>query len=145
MPPCTDSEASPLWLPRCYDDLRRIAPSEIISASNFGGKRVVRTAPGVLVKYGGDCAEEVICTLFARNKLSLPAARILHHPGQVQSRQPWRIPLPDDPPPSVWYICMEEVPGLTLDKVIDSMTERALHHVARQLKDILSQMQSVNC
>ncbi|ETW75327.1 hypothetical protein HETIRDRAFT_108085 [Heterobasidion irregulare TC 32-1] len=42
-----------------------------------------------------------------------------------------------------WYICVERAPCVSLDKVVDDMTEEQLQHVAAQLKSILRQMHTV--
>ena len=41
---------------------------------------------------------------------------------------------------SGWYICTEKIPGVSLDKVIDTLTVKQLSHM---LKSILAQLRSV--
>ena len=130
-------------LPKSPQDLSKIS-NDIISRP-MGGSVVARLGNGVLIKYGGwDLAEEVLCTRFARDKTSLPVPRILHHPGSLYRRENWA----DTSPgayffriPSVWYFCVEEVRGVSLDTVVDTMSTKQHEDVAEQLKSILSAMQ----
>ncbi|THH10255.1 hypothetical protein EW146_g8432 [Bondarzewia mesenterica] len=140
------SKATKLWLPKSYDDLDAITSPNVLYDLGRFGKRVVRTADGVVIKYGGDeLAEEVLCTRFAHEKLSLPVPRILHYPGSARRRVSWTMPPPvaATGPTGVWYICMEEVPGASLDKVIDTLSEQQLDHIAGQLKSIIARIGSV--
>ncbi|KAF8828790.1 kinase-like domain-containing protein [Lentinula edodes] len=131
----------PLWLPKSYQDLNDLPSENIVYQPKLGGSKVVRTAPGVVIKYRGDLAEEVNCLNFARDHLSIRVPRVLHHPGDVRQSTLW------DPRteelPQVWYICMEEIQGVQLKEVIDSFTPLQLEHVASQIKAILADMHSV--
>lgn len=115
-----------LWLPKSYEDLKALGDNGLIYRSDGGARSVLRTTPGVVVKYGyKEFSEEVRVMEFIRSKTSIPIPRVLYAP-------------PDD-----WYICMEEVRGTSLDKSIDIMTTSELDHIAQQLKQILVQMRSV--
>ncbi|THV06685.1 kinase-like protein [Dendrothele bispora CBS 962.96] len=46
--------------------------------------------------------------------------------------------------PRVWYICMDEVPGVPLHKVIHTLSPQQLDHIASQLKAILDEMHSIS-
>ena len=118
-----------LWLPKSFRDLRMLPPTSIIYKSLSCGITVVQTAPNVVIKYGAPFSEEIICTRFARRMTSLPVPRIIHHPPFT------RI--------GAWYICMEKIPGVSLDKVIDTLTVEQLSHIASQLKSFLAQLRSV--
>ncbi|KAK7472996.1 hypothetical protein VKT23_001100 [Stygiomarasmius scandens] len=131
-----------LWLPQSYQDLNNLPPENIVYQPAFGGSKVVRTAPGVLVKYRGDLAEEVLCLLFLQDKISVRIPRVLHHPGDPHISNLWD-PLAE-PMPRVWYICMDEVPGVPLQKVIHTLSPQQLEHIASQLKAILAEMHSIN-
>lgn len=131
-----------LWLPTSYRDLNDLPPENIIYQPKLGGSKVVRTAPGIVIKYRGDLAEEVICLNFAHDNLSvIRVPRVLHHPGDARRANLW------DPRteslPQVWYICMEEIPGVQLKEVIDTFTSQQLKHIASQIRDILTEMHSV--
>ena len=127
-----DKDHGTLWLPKSYQDLRMLPPAHIIYKSPCGGRVVVQTAPQVVIKYGGKFSEEIICAGFARRKTSLPVPRIIHHP-----------PFRPSSSTGAWYICMEKIPGVSLDKVIDTMTAEELSHIASQLKSIMNQLRSV--
>ncbi|KAE9408633.1 kinase-like protein [Gymnopus androsaceus JB14] len=136
------SQNSSLWLPNSYQDLNDLPPENIVYQPKLGGSKVVRTSPGTVIKYRGDLAEEVNCLNFARNTLStIHVPRVLHHPGDARRPSLW------DPRteviPQVWYICMEEVPGVQLNEVIDTFTPQQLEHVASQIKSALAEMHSV--
>lgn len=75
---------------------------------------------------------EIICARFARRKTSLPVPRIIHHPPFTRCSSI-----------GAWYICMEKIPGVSLDKVIDTLTVEQLGHIASQLKSILAQLHSI--
>src|SRR5579875_660463 len=133
---------SSLWLPTSYRDLNDLPPENIIYQPKLGGSKVVRTAPGTVIKYRGDLAEEVICLNFAQDNLSaVRVPRVLHHPGDARQANLW------DPRteslPQVWYICMEEIPGVQLKEVIDTFTSQQLKHIASQIRGILAEMHSV--
>ncbi|KAF8189410.1 kinase-like domain-containing protein [Pholiota molesta] len=74
---------------------------------------------------------------FARDIAKLPVPKVLHHPPRRRRR--YRA----GESSGVWYICMEQCPGTSLDKVIDNMTTQELGHVAEQLKVILKCMASI--
>ena len=57
---------------------------------------------------------------------SLTVPRIIHH-TQYSSI-------------GAWYIWMEKIPGVSLDKVIDTLTVEQLGHIASQLKSILARL-----
>lgn len=120
-------ELSETWLPKNVEDLAALAPENIVYRGP--ASRVVRTAPGVLIKYSGhELSEEVRCAEFALRHTSIPIPRVIHYPQHAR----------------VWYICMEEAPGISLDKTINSMSTLQLDEIASQLKDVLTQLQSVN-
>ncbi|KAF7783843.1 hypothetical protein Agabi119p4_8 [Agaricus bisporus var. burnettii] len=83
---------------------------------------VVLVAPDIILKwYGG---EEVHVLHFARRHL-IPVPRVLYH----RRRAP--------------YFCMEQCRGVSLEKVIDTMSLSDLVHIANQLSSILTQMSSI--
>jgi aminoglycoside phosphotransferase (APT) family kinase protein len=76
-----------------------------IYESESGARRVTRTAPGVVVKYGGThFLEEARAMEFVHCKTSIPVPRVLHVPSSDRA----------------WFMCMTEVRGTSLDKSIDS-------------------------
>lgn len=97
---------------------------------------IVRIGPGILLKHGQTYSEEVYAMRFAREIAKLPVPKVLHHPPR---RRRYRA----GESSGVWYICMEQCPGTSLDKVIDNMTTQELDHVAEQLKVILNRMASI--
>ncbi|KAF5345293.1 hypothetical protein D9758_008471 [Tetrapyrgos nigripes] len=135
------TRTSDLWLPHSYQDLNDLPSQSIIYEPALGGSKVVRTAPGVLIKYRGDLAEEVICLRYVQEKLSVRLPRVLHHPGDPTIARLWD-PLAE-PRPRVWYLCMDEIPGTPLHKVIDTLSPQQLDHIASQLKAILSEMHAI--
>ncbi|KAF9070823.1 kinase-like domain-containing protein [Rhodocollybia butyracea] len=130
-----------LWLPTSYQDLNNLPAEAIVYEPKLGGSKVVRTARDVVVKYRGDLAEEVLCLKYAQEKLSIRVPLVLYHPGDPHRSTLW------DPRteqvPQVWYICMEEIPGVQLKEVIETFDLQQLEHVALQIKAILADMRSV--
>jgi aminoglycoside phosphotransferase (APT) family kinase protein len=121
------SRSPGLWLPKSYDELKSLGADSLIYKGQGDTRKVRRTAPGVVVKYGGsDFSEEARAMEFVGCKTSIPVPRILHVP-----------------PDRVWYICMTEARGTSLDKCIDSMTTPELDHIAIQITQILAQMRSL--
>ena len=57
-----------LWLPKSYEDLEMLPP---IYKSRNGSHIVVQTGPEVVIKYGGQFSEEIICARFARRNTLL--------------------------------------------------------------------------
>ena len=116
-----------LWLPESYDELTALGEDSLIYQSQSESRKVRRTAPGVVVKYGGgNFAEEVLAMEFVSCKTSIPIPRILHVPSD-----------------KVWYICMTAARGTSLDKCIGSMTTPELDHIAIQFTEILAQIRSL--
>ncbi|KAF7763833.1 hypothetical protein Agabi119p4_8370 [Agaricus bisporus var. burnettii] len=113
-----------LWLPKSYADLNALRDDP--------SSRVVCTQPGVIVKYRGEFAEEVLALRFARSVLPNLVPKILHHPQPPRGRHSTTH--------RVWYICMEKCPGVPLEAVIDDMSVDELDHIAEQLKTVLSTM-----
>ncbi|KAK0504114.1 kinase-like domain-containing protein [Armillaria luteobubalina] len=133
------SKKTDLWLPASYDDLNNLPRDTFLFIPRWGSK-VVRTQPGVVIKYIGNFDEEVNCMTFARRHLSsVRIPRVLHHPGNARNRAYWN-PLTI---PKVWYLCMEEIPGQRLEDVIGTMTETQLRHIASQLRALLDEMKSI--
>lgn len=95
-----------------------------------GIRLLVRLRPGVLLKLLGDCPTEAEAHHFAFNA-GLPVPRLLR-------------PLPNEPRENIWYLCMEECQGSSLDKVIGTMTPPQLDDIARQLQSVLRRIRSVN-
>ena len=122
-----DRGCDALWLPKSYQDLTKMPPTSIVYKLRYGSITVVETAPQVVIKYGGAFSEEIICARFAHCKTLLPVPRIIHHPPFTRC----------------WCIYMEKIPGVSLDKVIDTLTMEQLSHIASQLKSILAQLHSV--
>lgn len=133
------SRRSSLWTPKTYEDLHQLKHTNLVYSGYV--RVVVQSAPGVLIKYGGDFAEEVRAIQYARKTFSFPVPQILHHPSFSRgSKDP---PLRPSGPRGVWYFCIEQCPGVTLDKVIDTMAADRLSYVADQLKDILREMNTL--
>jgi hypothetical protein len=124
-----DKGGDTLWLPKPYQDLRMM-PYCIVYKSSYGSNTVVQTAPKVVIKYEGVFSEEIICARFARCKTSLPVPRIIHHPPFTRYSSI-----------GAWYICMVKIPGVSLDKVIDTLTVEQLSHLPAKVH--LAQLQSV--
>jgi len=133
MPNSRTASSHSLWLPKSYDDLEQLPPSNVLY--KVPGSTVVRATPGVVFKYRYDqeiLSEELHVQRFAREKAGLQVPKVLHSPSFSRSGTS-----------GIWYICMEECRGTSLDKVIHTMTPEALDHVAEQLRAILSRMASV--
>ncbi|KAF5309979.1 hypothetical protein D9619_010469 [Psilocybe cf. subviscida] len=119
------------------------SPDEIVlsNSRNMGGILMLNPVPGVIVKcfpnYTASLVEELLAMRFARNQLSLPVPKLLHHPSLPSHLHRRRNP---EKHSRVWYICMEQCPGVALSTVVDEMTPSQLDHVATQLKSILHQM-----
>ncbi|KAF7793931.1 hypothetical protein EIP86_005053 [Pleurotus ostreatoroseus] len=118
-------------LPTCYDDLRKF------TARLHPEKPVAKFEPGVIIKYGRDREEEVRVLKFLHKKLSFRIPQVVYHP-------PYRVTPITNPhlyeTTGVWYFLMEELPGVTLESVIDTMTVDELNHVADQLSGIMAEM-----
>ncbi|TFY68953.1 hypothetical protein EVG20_g3358 [Dentipellis fragilis] len=97
------------------------------------------------MKYRGDFAEEVRATLYARKHFSFPIPRVLRHPPLDEDLASGSPPpeVADSQPPGVWYICTEQCPGVSLDKVIDTMTPAQLNCIAEQLRHVLAEMDQI--
>lgn len=132
-------------MPKSWVELDAITSPNVIFEDEYKFRRVVRTPDGHVIKYGesADLAEEVLSMGYAREKLSLPVPRIIAYPGSARKRVPLTFPMPNSAPSGVWYICMEEVPGVALDKVINTLTEEQLDHIAVQLKSYMARISSV--
>ncbi|VDC02917.1 unnamed protein product [Peniophora sp. CBMAI 1063] len=100
-------------------------------------KPVARFEPGVLIKYGRDREEEVRVLKFIYEKLSFRTPRVLYHPPYrgIPSLSPFVYEAS-----GVWYFLMDELPGVSLDGVIDDMTLEQLDHVADQLSCLLTEL-----
>ena len=138
-----DRDHSTLWLPKSYQDLKMLPHTQIVYKQEFGTHTIVQIAPKVIIKYGGVFSEEIICTRFARSKTSVPVPRIIHHPPFPAPRINHHPPFTPLSSTGAWYICMEKVPGVSLDKIIDTLTAEQLSHIASQLKSNLAQLRSV--
>ncbi|KAA1479410.1 kinase-like protein [Dentipellis sp. KUC8613] len=144
----SDSPQLPSFrVPSTYDELCELVRTnavDVIYDSSYTGRTVIRLAPGVIMKCRGDFAEEVRATLYARKRFSFPIPRVLHHPPLKDDPASAAGSSPQEGPasrsPGVWYICTEQCPGVSLDKVIDTMTPAQLQHIASQLRDILAEM-----
>ena len=126
-----------LWVPTTWIDLHAVPSERVVYKGN--ASIVVESSPGILVKASYDLSEEVICARYAREKVSLPVPRILYHPRLAY--QPSQLSRPMTT--GAWYFCVERAPGVSLEKVVDAMSEEQLQHVAAQLKSILRQMHTV--
>ena len=110
-------------------NLKRLDPSSDKFISIF--------APGVLVKFGSDHDAEVRALQFILGRLSVRSPRVLPHaPFTNVVTDPWHWK------EGVWYIFMDECPGVPLVKVISGMSSIELDHIADQLLIILDEMRS---
>lgn len=116
------------------EDLARYVPSRLDP-----DKPIARFEPGVLIKYGRDREEEVRVLEFIRRKLSFRTPRVLYHPPHCVT--PLLNPFIYEAY-GVWYFLMEELPGVSLETVIDDMTPEQLSHVADQLLCLLAELRS---
>ncbi|PPQ73451.1 hypothetical protein CVT26_010201 [Gymnopilus dilepis] len=104
--------------------------------------RIIRVMPGIVLKLGGsNLREEILCTQYAFDSLDVPIPCVLH---------PYReLPFPDAPDSELVhslcrsYYALEEVPGVSLDKVVDSLSIEAKTSIASQLRAFLDQMRSL--
>lgn len=124
--------------PTCKRDLVKFVPLRLDRE-----KPIARFEPGVLIKYGRDREEEVRVLDFIYSKLSFRTPRVLYHPPY---RAPVASPLDLNPfiyeASGVWYFLMEELPGVSLETVIDNMTPDQLDHVADQLSSLMAELRS---
>lgn len=131
-----------LTLPNTLDDIFAYPPEGILYEAS--GSVVVRALPGIVIKCEEDLTDEVRATHYARTKARLPAPKIRYHP---RPRQTKRRPFPGAEPfgcgRGIWYMCMDECPVKSLDKVIDSMTPADLDHIADQLMGIPNRMSQI--
>jgi len=105
--------------------------------NTYGGNPVSRSAPGVLVKFGCDHDAEVRALQFVHGRLSVPTPRVLHHaPFTDAVVAPW------DWMEGVWYLFMEECPGVPLETVIGGISPTEFDHIANQLLVIIDEMRS---
>ena len=124
-----DRDHSTLWLPKSYQDLKMLPHTQIVYKQEFGTHTIVQIAPKVIIKYGGVFSEEIICTRFARSKTSVSVPRIIHHPPFPAPRINHHPPFTPLSSTGACYICMEKAPGVSLDKVIDTLTAEQLSHI----------------
>lgn len=77
---------------------------------------------------------------FLHKKLSFCIPQVVYHP-------PYRVTPITNPQiyetTGVWYFLMEELPGVPLESVIDTMTVDELNHVADQLSGIMAEMRQL--
>ncbi|KAE9410685.1 hypothetical protein BT96DRAFT_846376 [Gymnopus androsaceus JB14] len=95
----------------------------------------------MLIKFGGDFAEEVRATLYAQKQFSFPVTRILSRFTPPEDRN--ELESLSVRPRRVWYICMQQSPGALLDKVIDAMTPDQLAYIYPQIRHSLDEMSSI--
>ncbi|TFK58438.1 kinase-like protein [Pluteus cervinus] len=121
--------------PQCpsREELRRYPVEKVLHSGEC--TLIVRPEPGFVFKVQPGIEEEIHALEFIARKFGgqIPIPKLLHHPplplpGQRMSRS---------------YMCMKECPGLSLDKVVDSMTLSQLDHIADQLSDVLRTMSTV--
>lgn len=117
-----------LQLPKSYTDLLAYPPENII----YRGPCTIVALPwpGTVLKWcPGSSEEEMHALHFARHH-SIPVPRVIDSPTlRLRRKTP--------------YICMERCRGVSLDKVIDTMSVPDLDHVADQLASILKRMSSI--
>ncbi|RPD56365.1 kinase-like protein [Lentinus tigrinus ALCF2SS1-7] len=121
--------------PQSYQDLVRMQqsnPVKVLKRDDYGYKVVMKLRPGIVLKHGGEFADEILCMRVAR-AAGLPVPDVLYHPGSVNIRNPWTYP----PVKNVWYFCMEEMPGVSLDTVVDQLSDDKLLSLASQLRGYL--------
>ncbi|KAF8069180.1 kinase-like domain-containing protein [Lyophyllum atratum] len=146
---CSESDESlrvvgtETWLPKSWKALFALPATDVIYEGYTS--KVFNPVPGIIVKCTCDLLEEVHGTRYAHNHLSLhvPMPRILYHPRFPRCRSYAPPERGYARPSGVWYMCMQQCSGVSLDKVIDSMTPVQLDHVADQLKSILSRMSTI--
>lgn len=117
-----------LWLPKKKTDLFALPPECVLQDDpNYAGQ-VYRTQKGVVIKTRADFTEEILAMNFARRHTSIPVPRVLHYPRSSNK---------------VWYLCMEEARGVSLNKTLETMTTEQLDHIASQLKWVLAELRKV--
>lgn len=127
---------SGLKLPTCIDDVLAYPAEDFLY--HHWGTVVVRTQPGVVLKCWQHLTDEADAMRFARDKVNLPVPKVLYVPPPPKNADGTAMV------GGVWYICMEECQGQSLDKAIDTMTEDDLDHIAIQLSNILRRMSNVH-
>ncbi|KAM5531442.1 hypothetical protein V8D89_014899 [Ganoderma adspersum] len=98
-----------------------------------------RFAPGILVKFRWHMEAEVRALQFLSGRLSIRTPRVLHHapfPDPDAAIEAWEWDK------GCWYFFMDECPGVSLDKVIGTMSPAELDHIADQLAGILKEMRA---
>jgi hypothetical protein len=137
-PPASRYDLGELERIKTYAELNEL---EAIYKPQERGGIVVMLRKGAVIKYAGDLQEEAFAQQFAYDR-GLLVPRIIYHPEPHTSVRRI-IPLPDAAPYGVWFICMEEIPGTTLDKVIHQMDDAQLSSIAAQLRAFLDQMAAI--
>ena len=102
-------------------------PNASYSRSVTAGE-VYRPGEGTIIKIRADFSEEILAMNFARRHTSITIPRVLHYPHSS-----WKV----------WYLCMEEVRGVSLDKTLEAMTTEQLDHIASHLKWVITELRKV--
>ena len=154
-------------VPASLSDFREALPQTrkediICDRPDFGYRMVVRIAPGVAAKYCPEgVAEEALCMQLAAT-LPIPVPRVLWYPGNPRTRYVLILyssarnvahfcllhRVPEDGnalanPDWVWCIYMDEVPGVSLYKVLDSLSDDVLRSLGKQLREIVDHIASI--
>ncbi|KAF4614606.1 hypothetical protein D9613_003391 [Agrocybe pediades] len=129
----------PPWIPKSFEEAWKSPKEIVIFRGGIWEPFILNPVPGVILKCScyASQVEELLAMKFARGRLSLPVPKILHHPPLPRRpgrRYGGRMKTP------LWYICMEQCPGVPLSNTIDDMTPTQHDHIAAQLKTILHQM-----
>ena len=117
-----------IFWPALSDFIGSVTGPDLLSAPGTRG-RVVRIAPGLVVKQtGSNTEEELIVLSYVQQQTSIPVPRCfpLHSPN---------------PPP--YYICVEEVRGVTLESCLEGMSREDLESIVTQLRSIVQQLRSL--
>ncbi|KAF8910403.1 kinase-like domain-containing protein [Gymnopilus junonius] len=98
--------------------------------------------PGAVLKLGvqWELDEEVLCTHYTLDHLTIPCPRILRPRQSLSSHVPWEMNECNLYPA---YYIMEETRGVSLDKVVDNLSMEEKHSIASQLREILNQMSTL--
>ncbi|KAG6808879.1 hypothetical protein H0H92_002479 [Tricholoma furcatifolium] len=130
-------------LPKSMVALQNNPPECIYS---MGCNKIWRLQKGIVLKTSvTDLTNEVDAMNFAYRSLpGVPIPRVLHRPSINRRRQDSHRQMKNEQGYGSYggtqSICMEECRGVSLEGVIDSMSEVELDHVAQQLSSFLRQM-----
>lgn len=103
--------------------------------SVYAPARVVQIGGGLVVKYGDTVRlSEALATELVRTETHIPVPRVLAYFREAEPAYPH----------GVGYIVMEQVSGVMLSEVLDTLHDDAIERITHQLSDYLLEMKKLD-